>query len=503
GGLGGGVLGGLGRGRGASTGQMPGGCGKGGGGGLIMIIVVVGVIFLMSRGCSGAGLGGTSLGGGGGDDSNRIGERTELIRAEPINRDQLSNAERQRMDDLAITARDDINAYWNDVYQQTFGEPYSPPQAAFPFDPDGNERISCGQPLPNEILKNNAIFCPPEDYVTWDARYLFPKLYENFGDAAMTVVLAHEWGHAVQFKAGVTGPTILKELQADCLAGAWVGSIQNGESPDIDPFSAAELDGSVAGFLLLRDPPGLDPLSEGAHGTGFDRVGAYEDGFLEGPSQCARYGQVEGLPRITDLAFAAEDEGGQGNLDLDETLDFTLAGLNSFWGPEISRETGEDQLSAEPYWPSRGDSTPCREPNIAQNPVHWCDGAGRIYFDADQVAKVHNDLGDFAVALLFAREYGNAQIDFAQFRGAEVERDLVAHCLGGVWARAVFGGQLQVGFDDATDEPLFLELSPSDLDEALAVMLRFRRPGDDASLFARTDAFQDGFFEGEASCGLS
>ena len=49
--------------------------------------------------------------------------------------------------------------------------------------------------------------------------------------------------------------------------------------------------------------------------------------------------------------------------------------------------------------------------------------------------------------------------------------------------------------------PLFVELSAGDLDEALAVMLRFRNPTFDASLFERTDGFREGFMEGEAACG--
>ncbi|MGI9603236.1 MAG: neutral zinc metallopeptidase [Acidimicrobiales bacterium] len=474
------------------------GCGpKAGGSGLMMILVVVVLFVVMSRGCGGIDLGGGGGTGGGGG----VGPRTELIATEAVTRDDMSAADRQQMDQSALDARDDVNEYWEDVFDDVWPSgQYSPPSGgAFPFDPANDSGLSCGQSLPNNLLENNAIYCPPEDYITWDSRYLFPKLSENFGAAAPAVVMAHEWGHMVQSKAGVEGPTIVKELQADCLAGAWVNSIQADESERVTPFSGDELDGSVAGFLLLRDPPGLDPLSQGAHGSGFDRVLAYEDGLINGPSTCATYNEQNVLARVVDLEFAPEDQSTGGNLPYQEALDVTLRGLSEYWAPEIQSEFG-DQLGLDEYQSSRGGRPSC--PNTSQEeggPIFWCTDTGSISFDQDTLAKVHADIGDFALALLFAREYGQAVLDIERVRGTETELDIASHCLAGVWARAVYDGNLQIGTDtDGT--PLFLDLSAGDLDEAMAVMLRYRNPRFDATLFARTNAFRDGFMEGEAAC---
>jgi hypothetical protein len=52
-------------------------------------------------------------------------------------------------------------------------------------------------------------------------------LYNEDGDAAPAVGLAHEWGHHVQSQVGVPAPTtnaesVNHENQADCVAGAWI-----------------------------------------------------------------------------------------------------------------------------------------------------------------------------------------------------------------------------------------------------------------------------------------
>ena len=474
------------------------GCGpKAGGSGLVMILVVVVVFVLLSQSCGGIDLGGGGDGGGGG-----VGPRTDLIATEPITRDDMTDAAREQMDQLALDASIDVDEYWQAVFADVWASGrYSPPgKGAFPFDPVNDRGLTCGQALPNDVLENNAIYCPPEDYITWDSRFLFPKLTENFGSAAPAVVMAHEWGHMVQTKAGVDGPTILKELQADCLAGAWVGSIQADESERVPPYTPEELDGSVAGFLLLRDPPGLDPLSQGAHGSGFDRVGAYGEGLTAGASACAAYNEQNVLERVVDLQFAPDDRGTGGNLPYDEALDVTLRALREVWGPRIEAALG-DQIGLDEYQSTRGGQPSC--PGIDQSeggPIFWCPDTSTISFDQDTLAKVHADIGDFALALLFAREYAQALLDIDQAPGSATELDVASHCLAGVWAREVYEGEVQIDTDtDGT--PLFLDLSAGDLDEALAVMLRYRNPNFDASLFERTDGFRDGFFEGEPACG--
>ena len=54
------------------------------------------------------------------------------------------------------------------------------------------------------------------------------KLAYNFGDAALAYILAHEYAHAMQTAYGFTPRiTPISELQADCLAGFYLGKIPN------------------------------------------------------------------------------------------------------------------------------------------------------------------------------------------------------------------------------------------------------------------------------------
>ncbi|NIQ57003.1 MAG: peptidase, partial [Gammaproteobacteria bacterium] len=119
-------------------------------------------------------------------------------------------------------------------------------------------------------------YCSPGDYVAWDAEGLMPGLYTEFGDFAVALVLAHEWGHVAQDRAGIDGPGIMLELQADCFAGAWARHVEMGESALA--LRPGDLDEAVAGYLLFRDPPGTSPAAPDAHGSAFDRVLAFQEG---------------------------------------------------------------------------------------------------------------------------------------------------------------------------------------------------------------------------------
>jgi hypothetical protein len=93
-------------------------------------------------------------------------------------------------------------------------------------------------------------------------------------------------GVTVQDQAGLTGPTIALEQQADCFAGAWVRHLADGESGSLS-LNEGNLDTGLAGYLTLRDTPGSDPAADDAHGSAFDRVGAFQEGYDGGVPRCA------------------------------------------------------------------------------------------------------------------------------------------------------------------------------------------------------------------------
>ncbi len=75
-------------------------------------------------------------------------------------------------------------------------------------------------------IAGNAFYCSTKDVVAWDSEDLLPELQSKFGDFVIPIVLAHEWGHAVQERSNFTARTVTKELQADCFAGGWAKHAQ-------------------------------------------------------------------------------------------------------------------------------------------------------------------------------------------------------------------------------------------------------------------------------------
>jgi hypothetical protein len=103
-----------------------------------------------------------------------------------------------------------------------------------------------GERITYHDIRGNAFYCggKNDDYIAYDAAYLMPRLNKSFGALTPAVVLAHEFGHAVQHRAEVNAPSVVIELQADCFAGAWVACAQTSASDPVTVDEAA-LDSSI------------------------------------------------------------------------------------------------------------------------------------------------------------------------------------------------------------------------------------------------------------------
>ncbi len=140
-------------------------------------------------------------------------------------------------------------------------------------------------------MRYSAFYCAQADFMVYDdgeQGALF-RLANELGPSILTVVLAHEFGHAIQARAGELDqglPTIATEQQADCFAGAWVARAVRGEADGV-AFTDADVRIGLSGMIAVRDPIGTDQLDAGGHGSAFDRVGAFQVGFVEGPARCA------------------------------------------------------------------------------------------------------------------------------------------------------------------------------------------------------------------------
>ncbi len=133
------------------------------------------------------------------------------------------------IDQLAANALADLQDFWAEQFPQVYGAEFQPLQGGyFSVDP-GNvdasaypDGVSCGSdPLD---VQGNAFYCQAageanSDSISYDRAFL-AELAEQFGDFIPDLVMAHEFGHAVQGRVGFPPASILAETQADCFAGA-------------------------------------------------------------------------------------------------------------------------------------------------------------------------------------------------------------------------------------------------------------------------------------------
>src|SRR5213079_405534 len=134
--------------------------------------------------------------------------------------------------------------------------------------------------------------------------------------------------------AGVTGqPSIVVEQQADCFAGSWLAHLARNESPYLRP-TESDLRGAFAGMLAFSDQPGTTSTQPQAHGSGFDRVGAFQDGFTNGAAKCATY--ASNPPSTIDLPVSENDRATGGNLSFDQIVPLTVKDLDRFWSKEFA-----------------------------------------------------------------------------------------------------------------------------------------------------------------------
>jgi predicted metalloprotease len=343
--------------------------------------------------------------------------------------------------------------------------------------------------------------------VAWDDVNLVPGLYDQFGGFTLGIVFAHEFGHAIQERAGTDGPAIMRELQADCFAGAWTGDVEAGNAEYFD-VGLSDLDTAVAGLLALRDGVGVDAENPAAHGTGFDRIGAFAEGYEQGVERCAAYPDefATGQLVVVEVPFtdAADFQRG-GNLPLADLRDALIPDLEDFWTKRF-QQLGQrwtpvtDLVLFDPSVDEIRCGDDSYRGSVLRGASFYCADSDTIFLDGVDLVPSLAAVGDYAVATEIARQYAFA----AQARLGDLDNSLAsnlqADCLTGVYAFSGFVG------DRGDDQQLFL--SPGDLDEAVIAFLGTSDAGEaveggDISVgtaFQRFDAYRTGFLEGTDAC---
>jgi len=440
------------------------------------------------------------------DPSGDLGEEID----EPIAPDTgLDGKDAPTSDQVVEAALTDIEGFWGRTYEDVYGEPYRRIKGGFwAYGPD-SEQPPCGVPRPAyEDIAENAFYCPSADLVAWDDVNLIPQLYKEFGGFTLGIVFAHELGHAVQVRAGTTGPTVLLELQADCFAGAWARDVEEGNSTFFE-LTVDDLDKAVAGFLELRDGVGVAAGDPAAHGTGFDRIGSFVDGYEKGVDSCADYPDRlrSGDLVVVEVPFTQQDDFDRGgNLPIADLFPLLRDDLENFWTLMFQREGHEwrplkDIVTVDPG----ADAVDCGDKtykgDVLVNASFYCVDSDTIYVDGVHLLPSLDEIGDYAVATEIARQYAFAAQVREGLEDTSLATNLNADCLTGVYASSGFRADRE-----GRGQQLFL--SPGDLDEAVIAFLANSDASEDVkdgdvsvgTAFQRFDAYREGFLSGTDAC---
>jgi predicted metalloprotease len=421
-------------------------------------------------------------------------------------------------DGFLTTAFGDLEQFWSETFPATYSKPWRPLAggiyAAYPGR--SAEIPGCGTPTSSydDVKAGTAFYCIDGDFMAYDDADGLPGLVDLLGKEAVAIVLAHEFGHAIQARADEwEQPGVLKEQQADCFAGAWAAHVAAGESDTIGFDDAAVRAGLIA-MIYVRDPidgSGLtDPL---AHGTGFDRVGAFQDGFEGGATRCKAFFSEDRRAGMIDIPFNPDDP--VGNLPLvdpnpdpqkgpSDIVTLIPGSLDDFWTALAA--ANDVPFTAPAFEPFAGTGPYPTCEGIADdswaNSVRFCPADNTIHWDQDFATGLSLDelTGDMSVGYLFSNAYAQAIQSAINSQAAGEQRALFADCLTGSWVASIVP---PIPEDRASQ----LTLSAGDLDEAIvaAIATSDERVDTDVngSAFEKIGAFRTGVLGGLNTCNTT
>ncbi|WP_214369660.1 neutral zinc metallopeptidase [Pseudonocardia sp. H11422] len=412
-------------------------------------------------------------------------------------------------DEVAALTAEVLQDYWRARFPADFGRPWTDIGEFAPVRPGdpGAGAPPCVSRAAD--LTGQAFYCPAADAVVWDAEGLLPALRDRFGPVGPVVVLAHEIGHAVSTRLGVDAaqrrepasyPTILLEAMADCHAGAAIRHLVDTTTGGSAQLSVglSERDAALLALIGFRDPLGIEAGDRSAHGNGFDRVSAFQDGYADGPARCAAM-TLENREFTQRRFGSAADRARDGNLPLGRLLAAVGGDAPAWYGEVVAhRAPGSGWRAPEPAAdPARSACDPTEL--AAQGAARFCTADGSVSVDRVLLSPLQEQFGDYAGATLIASRYGLAALQALGRPTQGPAAGRVAVCLAGAYT-----GRL-------IDPAGGFGLSPGDLDEAVQVLLA----GDWAERDARGQAettehgyervqrFRTGLLSGPGACGLT
>lgn len=406
----------------------------------------------------------------------------------------VQGTDKGKIDSLAANAVSDIEQYWDNAYGQAFDGSFTPVEALISWDANGFDGSFCGEDTYGLV---NAAFCYDDNTIGWDRGELLPSLQKAFGDMGIAMVLAHEYGHAVQHQTGLDkkgAPTLVAEQQADCFAGTYMRWVAEGNSPRFTLSTGEGLNNVLAAVIAFRDPlfsEGDPEAGVDQHGSAFERLSAFQFGFTDGPSACSAIDMREIAQRRGDLPVLLP-ENQSGELPVTEdSVKSVVDAMNILFPP-----ANPPKLSFQ-----AADAQTC--PNARpSSPASYCPATNTIVVDLPELQNMgmHSDADDGtslasgdnkAYSVLVSRYMQAIQ---QQHGGVTLDNAVAAlrtACLTGV-------ATVKMSKDVTTPDGNTIALTAGDVDEAVSGILTNGLAASDVngesvpSGFSRIDAFRVG-----------
>lgn len=414
---------------------------------------------------------------------------------------KVTNTDGGKIDNLAASAVSDLEEFWSGAYSEAFDGEFQPVRALISWDAESFDGGFCGMETYGLV---NAAFCKPDRTIGWDRGVLMPGLRKQNGDMGAVMVLAHEYGHAIQQQAGLINrktPTLVAEQQADCLAGTYMRWVAQGDSQRFALSTADGLNKLLAAVIAFRDPLLTEAEAQvgiDEHGSAFERISAFQFGFTDGPAACAAIDLKEINQRRGDLpVLLPEDQ--SGDLDITERwVRSMIDALNTIFKP------------ADPprldFRPDAAVECPSARPSP---PASYCPDTNTIVVDLAELQALaapsdQVDVGDLAGGdnTAFSVLISRYTLALQHARGLvldNAEAALRTACLTGV-ATAKMIKPVNLPNGDT------ILLTAGDVDEAVSGILTNGLAASDVngesvpSGFARIDAFRVGILGDEERC---
>ena len=238
-----------------------------------------------SKGSSGGGTKGGSEGASeqygttGGGTTGSASDQYDTPGGAPTSAEQKVLQDASAVDDL-------LNDFWTQELRAQYGVQFDTPDRYEYYR--GATNAPCGGEGGRDAAEN-AYYCFAEtdEYVAFDLDWFTSYLEEHPGGATTFLILAHEWGHAVQdtwveqqLHPEWAEDDPRQELSADCLAGVWMeDALRRGtlieERGDADAI-----------FRFLWEGGSGPWFAPGDHGTKEQRQRAFADGYAQDTEYC-------------------------------------------------------------------------------------------------------------------------------------------------------------------------------------------------------------------------